>query len=394
MSAPFALAVDLVHDELFVANGNDSITVYSRTATGNAAPLRTIQGPATGLNFPLGLGLDLANNEIVVTNIGPSVTIYSRTANGNTAPLRTIQGPATGMSNVHGLTLDLARGEIFVANRGTSSSGNSITVYPRTANGNTTPLRTLQGTATGLSGPAALAFDFTHGELTVANVNGPSRGVTVYSRTASGNTPPLRTLSGPTSGLTFVFGIAVDAKNNELFAASIAGDSVPVHSRTASGDTAPLRTLQGPASGLNEPQGITLTPQLSLLASVNQTTFGVGQTLIATIGALNPGLPGTADVYIGVLLPDGRIVFFIPGGGTALGNVADLGSFRSIVAGVSLATPLSATVPGFFSHPWTGAEPRGSYTFFFLAVTAGAFSDGIVTGNEILGIEVAPFLFL
>src|SRR5262249_7146994 len=43
--------------------------------------------------------------------------------------------------------------ELFVANCGNSS----ITVYPRTASGNTAPLRTLTGVATGLSFPSFLA---------------------------------------------------------------------------------------------------------------------------------------------------------------------------------------------------------------------------------------------
>jgi hypothetical protein len=45
------VAVDPVNDEIVVANeDNDSITVYPRTASGNVSPLRTIQGPATGLS--------------------------------------------------------------------------------------------------------------------------------------------------------------------------------------------------------------------------------------------------------------------------------------------------------------------------------------------------------
>jgi hypothetical protein len=39
------------------------------------------------------------NNEIVVANFfSDAITVYSRTANGDVAPLRTIQGPATGLS--------------------------------------------------------------------------------------------------------------------------------------------------------------------------------------------------------------------------------------------------------------------------------------------------------
>ena len=393
LSEPSALAVDLVHDEILVANGgNSTITVYSRTASGNAAPLRTIAGPATGLNVPSGIALDPINNEIVVTNLNPSVTVYGRTASGNVAPLRTLQGPATGMNNIAGLAVDPANNELIVVNRGTTPAGRAILVHNRTAAGNTAPLRTIQGPATGLSGPVAVALDFTHDELAVTNVDSPGRGITVYGRTASGNAAPLRTLSGPATGISLDFGVAIDVKHDELFAANITGP-VTVHDRTASGNTGPLRSIQGPATGLGEPMGIALTPQLNLLASVNQPTFSAGQTLVATVGALNPGVPGSADVYIGVLLPDGRIVFFVPGGGTALGHVADLGSFRSIVAGLSLATPAAVTVPGFFSRPWTGAEPRGSYAFFFLVLAAGALSDGIVTTGEILALEVAPFSF-
>ena len=52
-------------DELFVANqGNHSVTVYSRTAGGNTAPLRTLSGAATGLDGPIGLA---------VTATGPAV---------------------------------------------------------------------------------------------------------------------------------------------------------------------------------------------------------------------------------------------------------------------------------------------------------------------------------
>jgi hypothetical protein len=51
------------------------------------------------LNVPIGLAEDLVNDEVAVANSsGNSVTVYARTANGNVAPLRTLSGAATGLN--------------------------------------------------------------------------------------------------------------------------------------------------------------------------------------------------------------------------------------------------------------------------------------------------------
>jgi hypothetical protein len=168
--------------------------------------------------------------------------------------------------------------------------------------------------------------------------------------------------------------------------------SVTVYNRTASGNTAPLRTLGGPSTGLSGPNGLAATPKISLLASVNQPTFAVGQTVTATFGIDNPGLPGAADLYVAVLLPDGSMAFFT-GSGVAVGHVFDPTSFRPLAAGVSLTSPFSALVPSFFAYQITGTEARGGYTLVFLAVQAGALANGSATADEILGLALAPFSF-
>ena len=80
-----------------------SITVYNRTANGNVPPIagRTISGAATGCRSPIGLAVDTANNEVLVANFGGRRSHDQRTsrstrmASGNAAPLRVIEGPAT-----------------------------------------------------------------------------------------------------------------------------------------------------------------------------------------------------------------------------------------------------------------------------------------------------------
>lgn len=231
-------------DELVVTNflGN-SVTVYDRTADGNSAPLRTLVGPATGLNHPMGVAQDLVHDELfVANNLGASVTVYARTANGNTAPLRMLTGFTFGPFQV---VLDLVHDEMIVL------GGSHINVYSRTASGNAAPLRTLQGAATGLSGPGGAVLDLLHDELVVPDYNNNS--VMAYARTASGNTPPLRTLKGAATGLSFSSGVALDLVHDELVVSNQVNSSLTVYARTATGNAAPVRTLQGPATGLNFP---------------------------------------------------------------------------------------------------------------------------------------------
>ena len=71
-------ALDLIHDEMVIVNAaSNSITTFARTASGNTAPLRVIQGVNTGLTFSTGVAVDLVHDEIFVTNqTSSSVTVY------------------------------------------------------------------------------------------------------------------------------------------------------------------------------------------------------------------------------------------------------------------------------------------------------------------------------
>jgi hypothetical protein len=283
LSQPLGVVQDLVHDELVVANNSGfSVTVYPRTATGNTAPIRTLTGFASA---PSQVAVDLIHDELYVVGQS-SINVYSRTAIGNAMPLRTLVGPATGLSGASDIALDLIHDELVVAN----AAGSAITVYARTASGNTPPMRTVQGFMTGLNFTSGVALDLVHDEVVVANKNGNS--VTAYPRTASGNVLPVRTLQGVLTGLTFPIGIVLDLVHDELVIPGFIND-VAVFARLASGNSPPLRTLSGSATLLNVPEFATLTTNPPLLASVlplsRSHQFGTLLTAFATIINAGPG---------------------------------------------------------------------------------------------------------
>ena len=268
LNAPRGIALDLIHDEMFVTNfASNSVTVYARTASGDTAPLRTISGGSTLFDFPVGIAYDPANEEVIVgnrssanTSTTSSIVVFSRTATGNVAPLRTIAGSATGLNYSHMLMLDPSSNEIFVVNAADAASppaAASVTVYDRTANGNVAPLRTLSGSSTGLSIPIGFALDRTNDEIVVTNA-GPF-SVTVYGRTASGDTAPLRTLVGASTGLDYPVGAYVDLPNQQLLVSNQAGGTITTYNRTDSGDAPPIRTLGGGSTGLSFP-GMAILP--------------------------------------------------------------------------------------------------------------------------------------
>jgi DNA-binding beta-propeller fold protein YncE len=148
-----------------------SITVYSRTAQSNAAPVRVIHGPKTELSLPMKVFVDTAHNELYVANSGSnSILVFSRTANGDVAPLRKIQGPATNLRKPVGLFVDTKNDEIWA----TSPELHVATVYKRTAQGNAAPVRTVRGApdgtpAPGIGNPGGIAYDPMREQILVPN---------------------------------------------------------------------------------------------------------------------------------------------------------------------------------------------------------------------------------
>jgi len=148
-----------------------SITVHSRTAQGDAAPLRTIQGARTLLNLPDGVNRDPVSGEIVVANTGDdSILFFASDAAGDVAPLRVLKGPATKLKGPVGVSIDSKHNELWVA----SWDNHIAAVFPRTVHGNVAPLRVIR-TAADSAPPAsmgrigAVAFDPKRQEILAPN---------------------------------------------------------------------------------------------------------------------------------------------------------------------------------------------------------------------------------
>lgn len=134
---------------LYVGNtGNNSITVYGASASGNVKPLRTIAGSNTGISNPGQLSQDAQGNLYVANGSSspprshPGILVFAPGASGNVKPIREIAGPATGLDFVEAAAVDPGTGQVLVANR--EVVGNPVSIrlerFAANASGNVAPL--------------------------------------------------------------------------------------------------------------------------------------------------------------------------------------------------------------------------------------------------------------
>jgi 6-phosphogluconolactonase (cycloisomerase 2 family) len=148
-----------------------SITVYPIKAEGDVAPLRTISGPKTQLNWPAHMHIDEAAGLLYIANDGgDSVLVFKATDNGDVAPTRVIKGPRTGIKNPTGVFVDNKNNEIVIANMG----NHMATVYPLDANGDVAPKRVIRAAppdqpALQIGNPGAVAYDTKREQILVPN---------------------------------------------------------------------------------------------------------------------------------------------------------------------------------------------------------------------------------
>lgn len=283
--------VDPMSGEVYSIN-NDTLnllTVFSREAKGNAVPTRKLEVPMSAF----GIAVDEKNQELMLTVEDDSaVSTFRKTAKGSESPIRLLQGDRTLLAWPHGITHDPKTDLIYVTNWGSRSkkvpppasqprvgtlgrgfgkdrwplaraynvpgqgelTPPSITVYRRTAEGDTAPVQVIQGPKTQLNWPAAVAIDHERGELYVANDTTSS--ILVFKADANGDVAPIRVLAGPKTQIKNPTGVAVDLKNQELWVTNLSSHNATVYKLTASGDTPPLRVIRGARENVETPSFI------------------------------------------------------------------------------------------------------------------------------------------
>jgi len=291
---PGQVIIDPVNNEILSVGNDiaDLITTYRRTADGNEAPIRRINGrlqTAGRFNRSWGLALDTANDEIAVTHQKRNrISIFARTTDSDTnpaaTPKRTISGSRTGLADPHGIFIDTTVNEIYVVNSGESAPSNaagtrdgtngppSITVYARTASGNVAPKRTIQGNLTQLDHARPLFVDSGRHEIVVAD-GSPSDAILFFDQNANGNVAPVRVLQGANTGLSNPTGVFVDAINNELLVANWGNHTITVYPRGAVGNIKPTRVISPTksrvAAGIGNPGAIYVDPEQDEIGVVN-----------------------------------------------------------------------------------------------------------------------------
>ncbi len=259
LNDPEGISVDTKNNEIFVSNFfNNTVTVYGRTDTGNVHPIRTlsiIDSNSAGFLLTAGmltnLFLDTENNELFVTNLNNTIPVYRKTDEGEALPLRII-GANTGLLNPKWIFVDTENNEIFVS----QFSSRLITTYGLTDEGNVAPLRTISQGGANQSG----IFVDTERDEILVNIFSLPFAITTLRRTDKGNVTPLRSIGGINTRLFEIEGLFVDKENDEIFVTNGDDINIPgeitVYGRTDSGDVLPLRIISGQNTGLLRPLGI------------------------------------------------------------------------------------------------------------------------------------------
>jgi hypothetical protein len=169
-------------------------------------------------------------------------------AGGDVPPARIVSDP---YPTLHSVAVDAGQGRVFMSDpnrhalwsyerRGASKAGEAVT-----------PLTSIRGPSTGMMFVAGVAVDSKAREIfTVDNDIGDRLMVFPYD--ADGNVTPRRVLSVPHRA----WGISIGSARDEMAISVEDPREIVIYKRDASRSDPPLRIIRGPRTGLGDPHGV------------------------------------------------------------------------------------------------------------------------------------------
>ncbi len=176
--------------------------------------------------------------DVIVTNPGnSSLTSYQFTTSGNATPLATISGSSTGLSGNYGIWYDGDTGDFFASNAtGDSVERWGIGSLDGGKGGNLAPDQTLSGTGNGLTAPYGATENYANmlpqGDEPAYTINVPTGTATPsvvahLENANNGSYPtPLYSIVGNLTQLANGVGLAVDSNSSSPNFGGIYVDSV------------------------------------------------------------------------------------------------------------------------------------------------------------------------
>jgi len=167
---PSILTVDNRNEALVAVTGpqGNSIEVFSGGTGGSATPVRVISGPDTGLGAcaspcdELSIFFSPFTGRIyaaVSAGATAHISVFAADASGDTLPVRTIEGPATGLAGnvITGITDSQTDGTIYAMVKTSQFGAGHVNAYARLAQGNAAPLTSFTDLSSAFADAAGIA---------------------------------------------------------------------------------------------------------------------------------------------------------------------------------------------------------------------------------------------
>jgi hypothetical protein len=234
------------------STGDASILQFAASSSGSVAPSSTLTLPTPQSISWDGMTTDrwgqiyAWGNQIASS---PSeILVYPA---GGTTPVHTILGSPSTFPFTSQVVVD-STGQIYVETGDAAMGNSAILVYSTDADGTTTPVRTIEGSLTGLDGSGFMAVDGA-GNIYISNDTNTPGEIRVFAPTANGNVAPTRVIAGANTLLTtWVLGLDVDSIGDVyavVWLPATNSTEIVEFAAGASGNVAPIMTLDGAIAG-------------------------------------------------------------------------------------------------------------------------------------------------